>query len=735
MYPISNTVKALYEAEQHQVLRITGTDKNGAAISITDADIVLNSFKLEIGTATAAEMTLKLDNRQGDYDNIVFEGTELYVEIGIADWTQDNPTIYWMPCGYFTPDEQPRTRDIITIHALDRMMRFDVVPPVMTPWVTQGGDYVTDSQGNIIYFLSNVQFPITVQNLVKRVAMLCGVPFVQNIGLLPNSNYVISSLPNLQQEITCRNLIQWCAGIMGANAWIDWYGNLRFSWYGESTDYTSTTANRFSSDLHEDDITVTGIQYTNVQGATIVSGSPDYALDMTGNYLAASGIAEILPNIKNRLNGFTYRPFSASVINAPYLWPMDMVTFTDKDGNDHVCALTNVNFGINGSMEVQGKGETAQTNSGVGPNGVTTEQARLIEQAYEVANNLDQSLDQEGIFNRLTNNGEAQGMYIIDGQVYVNMSYARSGTLILGGLNNRNGLLEVQDAAGNVIGSWDKSGVQILSGFLDMQNGQGHLSTKTQINKSFDKQFTTEYYSQYTGTTTTNIGFGVIESNNDQSGSSMSIRSQGISLLSTYNDEDADYPYIELINSSKNTNVNIDAYGISISKNNVVWFSLSYEDNSPYMTVHGDVEVYGNLYASGAKPRLVSTDDYSERFLYCYETPTPLFGDVGEGTIGEDGRCYIWLDPVFAQTITTADYQVFLQRYGKGDCWIAERKPNCFVVEGTPGLTFGWELKARQRDFDQFRLEKNDKYGRKEHNYGADAALYIDSLKKERVST
>ena len=37
----------------------------------------------------------------GRFDDIVFEGAELFVEIGIADWSAANPTIYWMPCGYF----------------------------------------------------------------------------------------------------------------------------------------------------------------------------------------------------------------------------------------------------------------------------------------------------------------------------------------------------------------------------------------------------------------------------------------------------------------------------------------------------------------------------------------------------------------------------------------------------------------------------------------------------------
>ena len=452
MYPISNSAKALFEAEQRQILRITGTDGNGNAVSITESDVMMGGFnidrtcvngnRIEIGTAIASEMTLRLDNRQGQFNGTVFEGAELFVEIGIADWTQSNPTVTYIPCGYFTPEDQPRSMNTITLHALDRMMNFDKE-------------------------VENLTLPATIANIVSQACTACSVPFTQNLSSLPNYDYSVTELPELQQIITYRNLIQWCAGIMGTNAWIDWTGSLQFSWYGTNSVYTTTTANRFTSDLFEDDITLTGVKYTNIQGFTIVSGTDDYALDMTGNYLAATGIATILPAVKNAVDGFTYRPFSASVINAPYLWPMDMVTFTDKNGNDHSCALTNVNFGINSIMALASKGETAQMNSGISPSGVTPEQGFLLERAKESAiSNVDESLTQQDIFNRLTDNGAAQGLYMLNGQLYVNMSYARSGTLILGGLNDVNGVLQVLDAIGNEVVLCNNSGIKITNGEL-----------------------------------------------------------------------------------------------------------------------------------------------------------------------------------------------------------------------------------------------------------------------------
>lgn len=146
------------------------------------------------------------------------------------------------------------------------------------------------------------------------------------------------------------------------------------------------------------------------------------------------------------------------------------------------------------------------------------------------------------------------------------------------------------------------------------------------------------------------------------------------------------------------------------------------------------VDVWSSLYCRGSKNRLIETKDYGERLLYSYETPTPMFGDIGEGTIADDGKCYVWLDPVFMQTIDNSSYQVFLQKYGQGDCWVSERKSNYFVVEGDVGLTFGWELKARQIDYSQRRLDTRIKVETDNpiQDYGKSALEHIQNIQSER---
>lgn len=143
---------------------------------------------------------------------------------------------------------------------------------------------------------------------------------------------------------------------------------------------------------------------------------------------------------------------------------------------------------------------------------------------------------------------------------------------------------------------------------------------------------------------------------------------------------------------------------------------------------------FKQLYVTGSKTRVVDTEDYGTRRLYCYETPSPMFGDLGEGQIAEDGCCYIPIEPVFGETVDVKDieYQVYLQKYGEGDCYVAERKASYFVVRGTVGLSFGWEIKAKQIDLSQKRLEVHDKYEIQARDYATDAQEHINKIQEER---
>lgn len=383
-----------------------------------------------------------------------------------------------------------------------------------------------------------------------------------------------------------------------------------------------------------------------------------------------------------------------------YIWTRSLITWTDGNTSTTQPVLASA---------INGANETANTASQDADNA-------LGAVAY-----LDTSLNQQGVFNRLTNNGQDQGIYLYDGKIYINGTYMQIGTIT--GANGDNywildGANAIFVATKGRIGSFTLDNGALIYG-TPGENGNG-------IRMRYDG-FLTSYGGSSSGIVSYSwLHNGWLEIGNYGYGSAKfnapSAYNGGFSISVT--NADGSFTRVPLYCDNSDADRKIVFGGP---------FKTLFQND---VTVSQGTLTTQNLQVTGTKNRKVSTDQYSDRLLYCYETPSPMFGDVGEGEIGADGRCYVWLDAVFAQTISTEGYQVFLQRYGAGDCWVAERRPGCFIVEGEPGLRFGWEIKAKQRDFDQRRLDTAEQpYTPTETDYGALAAAHINDIRQERELT
>lgn len=165
--------------------------------------------------------------------------------------------------------------------------------------------------------------------------------------------------------------------------------------------------------------------------------------------------------------------------------------------------------------------------------------------------------------------------------------------------------------------------------------------------------------------------------------------------------------------------------GTSILYGNVELRSIN--SSNPSLTVAGSLTV------KGTKNRSVKTKNYADRLLYCYEMPSPMFGDIGEGVTDENGECVISLDDIFSETISTnIEYQVFIQKEGMGDLWISEKNSLYFVVKGTQNLKFAWEIKAKQSDYEYMRLEEFDEDNPEQIDYELEYMSENEKLQKER---
>lgn len=357
--------------------------------TITDADIIqgglkidrycVTNSKIEVGSAVASELSLKLRNYDGKFNDVSFEGAVLNVKIGIklssvlegatlgkgilgrmilgsASSDQD---VAYVPCGLFIVDTPPRKLSTISISALDYMVLFD-------------------REVNV----SALSFPIHVDALIHKICSICNVTLVTDVSVLPNHYFSIGGLPDTNQKLTYRQLLQWCAQLTGTCAFMDGSGRLVLKWY-EQTGVTITASERYSSDMLENDITITGFTCDDGKGNTYLSGMADYTLDLSDCGFLTNAYEGVLKELQAARGGFSYRPYSATIKSAPYLFPLDMIRYKDKDGVVHDTIVTNVTLALNCNTAISGAGETvtsssyAQSTSGVTSQQAATDRANL----------------------------------------------------------------------------------------------------------------------------------------------------------------------------------------------------------------------------------------------------------------------------------------------------------------------------------------------------------------------
>lgn len=126
------------------------------------------------------------------------------------------------------------------------------------------------------------------------------------------------------------------------------------------------------------------------------------------------------------------------------------------------------------------------------------------------------------------------------------------------------------------------------------------------------------------------------------------------------------------------------------------------------VNVTGPLNVDG-LRVTGAKNSVVQT---SQGYvgITAYETAEYYFGDIGEANTGENSQVVIGIDKIFNETInTTVPYQVFITPYSNCHVWVDQRFGNRFVIKSDkPNAQFGWELKAKRKGYENYRLRHVD---------------------------
>lgn len=362
----------------------------------------------------------------------------------------------------------------------------------------------------------------------------------------------------------------------------------------------------------------------------------------------------------------------------------------------------------------------------------------------------------ERVFNALTDNGKQEGIYMQNGHLYVNASYIKSGQISADLINLKN--INVTNSSGVSTFAIDNYGnVTLRPNTFALTNGdtiysiaEDKASTAlSNANRYTDKalsdldigKMSKQEIIDVLSDNSSNKGLYLVNGNvymnadyiNTGELAGWKVGIKKLSASGTYGEVTLDASTGEIY-SETNTGIYVPGYGtlygtrirgINLYTGTVhassvsVGTSVSADSISASKKVKAGthVEASGHFYSvgtgtdladlsvRGTKKRIFPTKNYGTQAFYCYEMASPMFGDIGEASISEDGTCLIDIDDIFQEsTNVRIEYYVFLQKEGDGDCWVDKKEQTYFAVKGTPGLKFAFEIKARQADYEHMRF-------------------------------
>lgn len=451
------------------------------------------------------------------------------------------------------------------------------------------------------------------------------------------------------------------------------------------------------------------------KGATGPQGSAGrtYFMETSSSIVKMSADNTIVPNYIT-LSGY-YRDGTATARTA-YECRFKIEETTDGDTYTTVYTSsedeTDITHALYSVLASDSSGVTASGSSGIGISRNLTALRCTMYAAGGFSQVLDidtipvaidvDALTHEDIFNLLTNDGAWQGIYRgSDGKLYINFTYARGGTLNLGGKANTygNGQMHVYDANDNEIVDINTKGIVVTHYISGM--GEKPIS--------------------YVCITPDVFGGIYLSENKDGTGACAILSPDEIVLKNNSSGP---------ITVQTDITMHMTDESLYLGSVSEYKFHFGKERSSFYQPV----TIGGSLSVTGEKNRIIDTENYDTRKQYCYETATPYFGDIGTAQTDDKGKCYIDIDDIFSETVNTGvEYQVFLQKEGQGDLWVEEKTDSYFVVRGTENLKFSWEIKAIQRDYEFERLEKFDNSEKEEViDYEKEYMEEINDLIKEQ---
>ena len=409
----------------------------GVAYTDISAPVITRALmqdRLGVGNVVSASLALAVRGAAG-----IPRSAAVVIEVRLNDGQAASE---WLPQGTFYISR--RMRDPVT--GLLALECYDALLKANAVWTPSAGAW-----------------PRTMAAVTAELAALLGVTLDSRTVIPTGAAYAMSEPA---EGTTIRDALGVVAQAAGGNWVMTPAGLLRLVRVGESGDTVDVTGVVGGIDVGQAG-TVTGVRST-VDGVVTLIG------DDTGIVVDVSIAPMIAAEMAEDLIGQAYAPFHLSgAIYDPAAELGDGVRA--GAGGEVISALCSEQaaYGpaFRGDIAAPDPGEVTDEYPYIGSAERTLALAKAA--AVEAVDRLDDELTQQEIFNRLTDDGAAQGLLLYNGQLYINASYINAGylsadhiqggTLTLGGQGNQNGVLQVLDANGNMITKISNNGIQTNS--------------------------------------------------------------------------------------------------------------------------------------------------------------------------------------------------------------------------------------------------------------------------------
>lgn len=273
--------------------------------------------------------------------------------------------------------------------------------------------------------------PYTVNALARLVCQACGLTFKETTGF-PNSDFSIKKWS--KSGVTGRQIMRWLGEIVCRFVHADPDGNICFKWYEESGKTLLPKGNNyyFAGSFSYENYQVEPVDVVQLRLADSDSGAlwpaaaaEDNSYIITGNPILTAYVTEdLLPRleaIQAELADATYTPCTVSALLDPTARAGSIIHVTDRNGRQiKAYVMEKTSSGQRDTFTCTGSrrrdSSTAANNK--------TDSEKMAAAASEAIN----SQTQQDIFNKLTNNGADQGIFMKDGKVYINLEYLKAGS-------------------------------------------------------------------------------------------------------------------------------------------------------------------------------------------------------------------------------------------------------------------------------------------------------------------